>query len=94
MIEKNVKIHNKAGIHCRPASVILNTINDEFPDTDFTIINRDSEETELNSILNLISLGLHYKDEATLRVEGEDEEDAAAKIAGMFEYEFDFPPRN
>ncbi|QSH40649.1 HPr family phosphocarrier protein [Lentisphaerota bacterium ZTH] len=94
MIEKNVKIHNKAGIHCRPASVILNTINDEYPDTDFTIINRNGDATELNSILNLISLGLHHNDEAVLRVEGEDEKEAAEKIAGMFEYEFDFPPRS
>ena len=91
MIEKKIKIHNKAGIHCRPSSVLLNSIKSDFPDTTFTLITDEHQPTELNSILNLISLGLQYQDEAILQVEGPDEKEACAKIADMFEYEFDFP---
>ena len=93
MIEKKVKIHNKAGIHCRPSSVILTTIKSDFPDTSFTLITDDHPPTELNSILNLISLGLHYGNEVLLQVEGPNEEEACAKIASLLENEFDFPPR-
>ena len=31
MKERVFVVRNKAGIHCRPSSVILNTINKEFP---------------------------------------------------------------
>ncbi|MFA7231522.1 MAG: HPr family phosphocarrier protein [Victivallaceae bacterium] len=92
MIEKNVKIHNKAGIHCRPSSVILNTINVEYPNNTF-YISAFGQETELNSILSLISLGMQYGDKATLKVDGPDAEVACEKIASLLEFEYDFPPR-
>lgn len=93
MIEKKVKIHNRAGIHCRPASVILNTIKSDFDDHEFWITAPGHDETEVGSILCLISLGLQHGDEVTLRVSGPDEENACQKIAGLLEYEFDFSPR-
>lgn len=93
MVEKKVKIRNKAGIHCRPASVVLNAISSDFPEATF-IIHKDGEPPmELNSILSLISLGLHYNDEALLQVEGPNAEEASEKIAALLENEFDFPPR-
>ena len=51
------------------------------------------QETELNSILTLISLGLTVGSKAVLRAEGPDEEKAIERIGDLFEYEFDFPPR-
>ena len=93
MTEKKVKIHNKAGIHCRPSSVILTAIKSDYPETSFTLITDDHPPTELNSILSLISLGLHYGNEALLKVEGPKEEEACAKIAELLENEFDFPPQ-
>jgi len=93
MTEKRVKIYNKAGIHCRPSSVILTTIKTDFPDTTFIIIKDGSPPMELNSILSLISLGLHYENEALLQVEGPNEEEACEKIASLLENEFDFPPQ-
>ncbi len=93
MKERIVTVRNKAGIHCRPSSVILNTINKEFPYHTFVIETSDGQETELNSILTLISLGLTVGSKAILRVTGPDEEKAIARIGDLFEYEFDFPPR-
>ena len=92
MKEKTVKINNQAGIHCRPASTILNAIS-EFPDHEFIVALPGREDTELNSILSLIALGLQCGDRVTLRVSGADEESACEKISGLFEFEFDFPPR-
>ncbi len=93
MKERKIRINNRAGIHCRPSSVILNSVNQEFPRHHFMVITADGQETELNSILSLISLGLACGDRATLQVEGPEEEKALARIGDLFEYEFDFPPK-
>ena len=93
MKERVFTVRNKAGIHCRPSSVILNTINKEFPYHHFWVETSDGTETELNSILTLISLGLTVGSKAVLRVEGPDEDAAVNRIGDLFEHEFDFPPR-
>ena len=91
MIEKKVKIKNKAGIHCRPSSVILTAV-EEFPGHKFEVISTKGD-CELQSILELLSLGLQYGDSVTIRATGPDEEKACSRMSGLFEYEFDFPPR-
>ena len=92
MQERLIRVRNKAGIHCRPSGVILNAVNQEFPDDRFTVVTAGGE-TVLDSMLALISLGLVCGAEALLRVEGPDEERAVKRIGDLFEYEFDFPPR-
>ena len=69
------------------------SVNKEFPFHNFRVETSDGQETELNSILSLISLGLSVGSKAVLRVEGPDEELAVVKIGDLFEHEFDFPPR-
>jgi phosphocarrier protein len=71
----------------------LTTIKTDYPDTTFTITKDGEPPVELTSILSLISLGLHYGTEAMLTVDGPNEEAACAKIAELFENEFDFPPK-
>jgi len=93
MKERAVTICNKAGIHCRPSSVILNTILQKYPLHTFVVTNSSGEEAEVNSILNLITLGLICGDKVKLQVSGPDEEKAIAEIGDLFENEFDFPPR-
>lgn len=92
MQERLIRVKNKAGIHCRPSGVILNAVNNEFPDDRFTVVTT-AGETALDSMLALISLGLVCGAEALLRVEGPDEERAVKRVGDLFEYEFDFPPR-
>ena len=92
MKERIVTIRNKAGIHCRPSSMILSTIQQKYPMHTF-LIEKDGEEIELNSILNLISLGLAYGSSARLTVSGADEDKAIIEVGDLFEYEFDFPPK-
>ena len=93
MREREVVIHNKAGIHCRPSGVILRAIQEEFPHHAVTVRRSDGEASEVNSILSLISLCLMCGDRATLTVEGPEEERAIQRLGDLFEYEFDFPPR-
>ena len=91
MKERIVTIRNNAGIHCRPSSMILNTIQQKYQLHTFVIV-KNGEEIELNSILNLISLGLACGDRAILQVSGAEEDEAIVEIGDLFEYEFDFPP--
>jgi phosphocarrier protein len=93
MIERSVTIRNKAGIHCRPSGVILNAVRDEFPGHRFLLAAK-GEEIELDSMLDLLSLGLGRGDTALLKVEGANAEKALKRIGDLFEYEFDFPPRS
>ena len=55
MREREVVIHNQAGIHCRPSGVILRAIQEEFPHHAVTVRRSDGEESAVNSILSLMA---------------------------------------
>ena len=93
MKTRKVCIRNSAGIHCRPSGVILRSIQQEFPFHTVTVTTEDGEVAVVDSILALISLGLCKGTEATLTVEGPEEEKAVERIGDLFEFEFDVPPR-
>jgi len=94
MQTRTVTIRNRAGIHCRPSSVILNTVNAEFSCHTFVLTSSRGESCELNSIMGLLALCLACGDTATLTVEGPDEVRAADRIADLLETEYDFPQKN
>ena len=93
MQTRNITIRNSAGIHCRPSSVILNAVNAEFADHEFTLTNSRGESCELNSIMGLLALCLTCGEKAVLTAAGADEVNAADKIAALLEKEYDFPPQ-
>ena len=93
MQNRTVVIRNRAGIHCRPSSVILNTVNAEFSDHKFELVSPRGESCELNSIMGLLALCLVCGESAELKVEGPNEVQAADRIAELLESEFDFPPQ-
>lgn len=88
MQKKNVQIRNKAGIHCRPSGVIMTTVS-KFPDHKIAA-EAKGREVNLSSILDLLSMGLQMGEEVTIKVEGPREEEVCAKLAELFETEFDF----
>jgi phosphocarrier protein len=88
MFEKKVCIRNKAGIHCRPSSMIIAEV-EKFPGHEFTLATENGSST-LSSILDLLSLGIQYGEEVLLTVKGPEEEKAGKIVADLLEYEFDF----
>ncbi len=88
MFEKEIKVQNKAGIHCRPSSMILAEA-EKYPGHVFRLISSNGESS-LASILDLLALGLQCGDTAILKVTGPQEQEAGKKIAELLEYEFDF----
>lgn len=88
MREQTVTVRNKAGIHCRPSSTILQAAA-QYPGNDLSVQTQHGE-IPLTSILDLLSLGLQCGDTVTVRVNGPQEQEACAKIAELFATEFDF----
>ena len=93
MKEREFTVRNKAGIHCRPSGEILNALNKNYPGHKVEIIYNGETMDITGSMLALISLGLVCGAKATLRITGDNEENAIREIGDLFEYEFDFPPR-
>jgi phosphotransferase system HPr (HPr) family protein len=91
MISKNVVVNNAEGIHCRPSSRIMQKVL-EYEECSF-FVKTAKGETDLSSILELISLGLERGDEVIITVNGKNEEKVCCEIAALFSFNFDFPPR-
>jgi len=86
MIERSVKIVNKAGLHTRPAATVVKMaakFNCEF------FISRDGMSINGKSIIGVMTLAAEEGAELILSFSGEDEEQAANEIMDYFERGFD-----
>jgi phosphocarrier protein len=85
MIERVVKIKNKAGLHTRPAATIVKLAaryKCEF------FISRNGMNINGKSIIGVMTLAAEEGVELVLTFDGEDEEDAAKEIVEFFENGF------
>ena len=89
MYQQTVEIRNKAGIHCRPSSVIMFTAEPSSA-THEILITGPRGASKLTSILDLLTMGLQKGEMVTISVTGEKEEELCKKLAELFETEFDF----
>lgn len=86
MIEKTVRIINKAGLHTRPAATIVKLAAKykcEF------FISRDGMNINGKSIIGVMTLAAEEGSELILTFDGEDEVEAAGEIVNYFERGFD-----
>ena len=90
MIEMSATVQNELGIHCRPSAVLLEAAKN-YPGE--ITVTASTGSTKMQSVLELISLGLFRGAKVTIRVAGPDEEGMCRRLAEMFERHFDFPPR-
>lgn len=88
MVEKTVTIQNRAGIHCRPSSAILLAAQ-EFPGCQLKVICAKGE-SEIDSILSLLGLGLEQGESVRICAKGKNEAAACVRLAELFANEFDF----
>jgi phosphocarrier protein len=82
MIEREVTVRNRAGLHTRPASMIVRTAS-QFESEIF--LRRDNYEINGKSVIGVMTLAAEQGATLTLIVEGEDEDAAADAIATLFE---------
>ena len=86
MIEKKVKIINKAGLHTRPAATIVKLAAKykcEF------YISKDGLNINGKSIIGVMTLAAEMGSELSLTFDGEDEKQASEEICDYFSRGFD-----
>jgi len=81
MVEREVEVLNRAGIHARPAALIVKIANRYSSNL---YIEKDSMKINGKSIMGIITLGAAYKSRLTISTEGSDEQEAAEAIAQLF----------
>ena len=86
MKELDVVIKNRAGIHARPAALIVDKAN-EFSSNVY--MERNGSRINAKSIMGIITLGATYKSVIKIITEGEDEEKALEAIVKLFENRFE-----
>lgn len=85
MTTRNVTILNRAGIHARPASMIVQTAQ-QFDSSIW--IEKEDVKINAKSIMNILTLGATYQTELTLSAEGPDEVDAVDELGQLFDNKF------
>ncbi|HEY6190775.1 MAG TPA: HPr family phosphocarrier protein [Bacteroidota bacterium] len=86
MIEREVVIKNRTGLHTRPAATLVKTaskFNSEF------LIFKDDMEINGKSIIGVMTLAAEQGSKLLLRFSGNDEEEAANAVVALFESGFD-----
>lgn len=86
MEEREVEIKNRAGIHARPAALIVQTASQYNSNIFFQ---KENEKINAKSIMGIITLGAGYKSKLTIVAEGDDEAAAVDSIAQLFENRFE-----
>lgn len=90
MIERSATVRNAAGIHCRPATAIVESVKGYEGSLQ---VCHGGEESDLRSVMGLMSMGLERGERVSIRVSGGAEEEVCRKLVALFETRFDFPPR-
>jgi phosphocarrier protein HPr len=86
MIEMMVRIKNRAGIHARPAALLVQAAN-RFASQIF--LEKDGEKVNGKSIMGIITLAATYDAEIKLIAEGEDEKEAIGTLSRLFDNKFE-----
>lgn len=86
MIEKDVVVRNRAGIHARPAALIVQTAAQFSSHIEFK---NEHESINAKSIMGIITLGAGYNSTITISADGEDESEAVERLAALFENRFE-----
>lgn len=86
MVEKTTVIQNRAGIHARPAAMIVQTA------TKFKSkigLRKGDDSINAKSIMGIITLGAGFGVEIVISADGEDESEAAEAIDRLFKNRFE-----
>ncbi len=86
MLTQEVTIKNRAGIHARPAALIVQKAN-EFDSQIF--LEKENNNINAKSIMGIITLGAGYNSVIKVITEGSDEQEALDAIVKLFENRFE-----
>jgi phosphocarrier protein HPr len=86
MTERTVSIRNRAGMHARPAALLVKTASSF---TSQIYIEKDNERVNGKSIMGVITLGATYDTQLKIIADGPDEVQALDAIEKLFENRFE-----
>ena len=86
MVERDIIIRNKTGLHARPAAVVVQKAND-FNSTIF--LEKDEDRVNAKSIMGVMMLAAGEGSRIKIIAEGEDELEAVKTISALLESDID-----
>ena len=86
MTEQTIVIQNRAGIHARPAAMLVQETKNF---TSKIYFEKNNDRINAKSIMGIITLGAAYGTEIKIIAEGADEEAAVAALVHLFESKFE-----
>ena len=86
MTEQVVTVSNRAGIHARPAAVLVHAAKDFKASIYFE---KGNDRINAKSIMGILTLAAAYKTELKVIAEGEDENQGLETIVRLFESKFE-----
>ena len=86
LIEREVLIINRAGIHARPAAKLVRTAGSFASDI---FLESGGERVNGKSIMGIITLGATYQTTVKIIADGDDEEAAVAALEDLFARRFE-----
>lgn len=78
-----VEVRNPSGLHARPAAVFVRAASGFTADVRVANVTTGSTEVSAKSILGVLGLGVSSGHRISLRVEGDDDDDAARTLAEL-----------
>ncbi len=86
MIQKELVIPNRLGLHARPAAMLVKAATRFKSDV---YISKDAQVVNGKSIMGVMTLAAEYGSMLHFRIAGEDEDDALLAIEEVFARKFD-----
>ena len=86
MIEREVEVSNRLGIHARPASLIVKLASQYVSSINFI---KDGESGDAKSIMNILMLAAEHKSKILIQASGPDEKIAVESIIKFFNNGFE-----
>ena len=86
MTEQAVTVSNRAGIHARPAAVLVQAAKD-FKSNIY--LEKENNRINAKSIMGILTLAAAYGTELKIIAEGEDEKKAVEALVRLFEIKFE-----
>jgi phosphocarrier protein len=86
MVEHIITVSNRAGVHARPAALLVQTTKNFSCNI---LFEKGKDQINAKSIMGVITLGAAFGTEIKIVAEGEDEEAAVNAIVRLFESKFE-----
>jgi len=86
MTEQTITISNRAGVHARPAALVVQTTKNFLCNI---YLERGRDRINAKSIMGVITLGAAYGTQIKIIAEGEDEQTAVDTLVRLFESKFE-----